>query len=86
MSPTLREALSRSGFAEAATIEGAPDLDRRLTSSGFGVDGTRFVAAYYFEDELDNQFVRPSNTWPRVSGGPLVPAALDRLFDAALRR
>jgi hypothetical protein len=52
MSPTIRDALQQSGFIAAASARDAPDLDRRLTSSGFTTSSDGFAAAYYFVDEL----------------------------------
>lgn len=49
---TLREALAKSGFAEAVLASGARDLDRPLTSWEFSAAGDTFAAAYYFADEL----------------------------------
>lgn len=74
---TLRAMLAASGFTDAASAAGAPDLDRVLTSSEFGVRDDSFVAAYYFDDEGANQslgqlhvsrFDRPTNRWTHATG------------------
>jgi hypothetical protein len=59
MSPTLREALSRSGFRDGEAAPETPELDRKLTSSAFGRSEQAFVAAYYFEDELKDGSLGP---------------------------
>jgi hypothetical protein len=51
-SETLREALTRSDFADGVLTNNGPDLDRKLTSSDFGFSQDTFVAGYYFQDEL----------------------------------
>ena len=59
MSVNLRQALERSRFEDGIRTANAPDLDRKLTSSAFGTSPDAFVAAYYFQDELEGQGLGP---------------------------
>jgi hypothetical protein len=59
MSKNLREALERSGFEDGIRTTDVPDLDRKLTSSAFGTSSDTFVAAYYFQDQLEDQGLGP---------------------------
>ena len=59
MSKNLREALERSGFEDGIRTIDVPDLDRTLTSSAFGTSPDTFVAAYYFQDQLEGQGLGP---------------------------
>ncbi len=49
---TLRSKLLQLGLEEAITVDGAPPLDRPLTSAEASADGDVFVVGYYFVDEL----------------------------------
>jgi len=59
VSESLREVLERSGFTDGIRTNGGPDLDRKLTSSAFGISPEVFVAGYYFQDELEGQGLGP---------------------------
>jgi hypothetical protein len=56
---TIREAVLKAGFAEAANAAGVRDLDEPLTSSDFGVAGDTFAAGYYLVREMDRQGLGP---------------------------
>lgn len=58
-SSTIREALTRSGFARAAEAADAPAIDEVLTSSDFGVAANAFAAGYYFRSELSGDLLGP---------------------------